>query len=118
MSSMWIFIFVWGIWILIPIVVDGVGTILKLIIVLLYGRNFKPHEIMNAELPKVSIIIPARNEEKIIDRCINSLKIQDYPHEKIEIIVVDDGSIDKTPQIVNNHVNGNGNIIWTFGEVF
>ena len=44
--------------------------------------------------PSISIIVPARNEEKVIERCIKSLLEIDYP--KKEIIVVDDGSTDKT----------------------
>lgn len=42
----------------------------------------------------ISIIIAAYNEEKYIETCLHSLTQQDYPH--IEIIVVDDGSSDKT----------------------
>lgn len=48
--------------------------------------------------PPVSIIVPAYNEENVIERCINSLLEQDYPD--LDIIVVDDGSTDRTAQIV------------------
>lgn len=47
----------------------------------------------------VTIIVPAYNEEKSIARCIESLLRQDYTGQK-EIIVVNDGSTDRTPQIV------------------
>ena len=47
----------------------------------------------------VSIIIPARDEETTIKRCVTSLLDQDYQGE-FEIIVVNDGSTDNTPQIV------------------
>lgn len=47
---------------------------------------------------KVSVIIPAFNEEKVIGNCVDSLKKQSY--KDIEIIVVDDGSSDNTANIV------------------
>jgi cellulose synthase/poly-beta-1,6-N-acetylglucosamine synthase-like glycosyltransferase len=51
-------------------------------------------------LPSVSLVIAAYNEEKIIEKKIwNSLEL-DYPRNKLEIIIVSDGSTDKTPQIV------------------
>lgn len=51
--------------------------------------------------PTVSVIIPAFNEEKYIKQCIDALEKQDYPKEKIELIVIDNGSNDNTPEIVN-----------------
>lgn len=52
------------------------------------------------ELPKVSVIIPARNEEKFIEKCIESFLTCDYPKELIEVIVVDGMSEDRTREIV------------------
>ncbi|WP_258367243.1 MULTISPECIES: glycosyltransferase family 2 protein [unclassified Mesotoga] len=52
------------------------------------------------KLPKVSIIIPARNEEKFIKRCVESFLKCDYPGELIEVIVVDGMSEDRTREIV------------------
>ena len=48
--------------------------------------------------PPVSIIVPARNEEHDIRRCVTSLLEQDYAN--FEVIVVDDGSTDATPRIL------------------
>ena len=50
-------------------------------------------------LPDVSIIITTRNEEKMIDACLRSLQAQTCPGEKIEVIVVDNGSADGTKKI-------------------
>jgi cellulose synthase/poly-beta-1,6-N-acetylglucosamine synthase-like glycosyltransferase len=55
----------------------------------------------------ISVIIPARNEEKNIEACINSILAQQYPGHLYEIIVVDDHSEDNTAAIVNRFANGN-----------
>lgn len=47
-------------------------------------------------VPLLSVIIPAFNAESTIKHCINSLKSQSYPKNQFEIIVVDDGSTDRT----------------------
>lgn len=44
----------------------------------------------------ISIIVPVYNVEKYLNKCINSLVLQDYPMEKYEIILVDDGSTDQS----------------------
>jgi glycosyltransferase involved in cell wall biosynthesis len=54
---------------------------------------------MSQNRPKVSVIVPVYNGEKIISECLNSLKRQDF-REKYETIVVDDGSTDNTAKIV------------------
>jgi glycosyltransferase involved in cell wall biosynthesis len=48
------------------------------------------------DLPFVTVIIPVRNEEGFIGRCLQSLAAQDYPHELFETIVLDGGSRDAT----------------------
>lgn len=50
------------------------------------------------KLPRVSIIVPARNEERNIRRCVTSLLEQEYP--AFEVIVVDDDSSDGTARIL------------------
>jgi len=55
------------------------------------------------DLPKLTIIIPCRNEEKFIGRCLDSLMLQNYPKNKMEILVVDGASEDKTREIVKSY---------------
>jgi hyaluronan synthase len=56
---------------------------------------FRAHE------PSVAIVMPAFNEEEAIERSIRSLLSVDYPPEKIEVVVVDDGSLDRTGPIID-----------------
>ena len=54
-------------------------------------------------LPWVSIIIPCRNEEKFIGKCLNSIINNDYSKESLEILVIDGMSEDKTKEIVEKY---------------
>lgn len=54
-------------------------------------------------LPKVSIIIPAYNEEKDIKDVLDSIMKQNYQKSKLETIVIDDKSTDRTPEIVSQY---------------
>ena len=55
------------------------------------------------KLPRISVIIPAHNEERVIERTIRSVLNLDYPRNKLEIIVVDDGSTDRTYEIAKKY---------------
>ena len=57
---------------------------------------------MDNTTPFVSLIIPALNEEKTIGDCLVSLFKMDYPPERWEILVVDNGSTDRTAEIVKS----------------
>lgn len=58
--------------------------------------------VKNEELPFVSAMIVARNEEKRIRKCINSLLHQDYPSNRYEIIIIDGESTDGTLKIIDD----------------
>ncbi len=49
--------------------------------------------------PSVSVLIPAYNEEKRIRSCISAILTSDYPKELLDIVVIDDGSKDKTAEV-------------------
>ena len=50
--------------------------------------------------PSVSIVVPARNEARVIAQTIRALVALDYPSDRVDITIVDDGSTDETPDIV------------------
>jgi glycosyltransferase involved in cell wall biosynthesis len=54
-------------------------------------------------LPSISIIIPTYNSEATLFRCLESIAIQDYPKTKVEVIVVDGGSKDKTLEVADKY---------------
>jgi glycosyltransferase involved in cell wall biosynthesis len=53
----------------------------------------------------VSVVMPAFNEEKYIERALKSVRDLDYPKERIEIIVVDNGSTDRTVEIAKKYAD-------------
>lgn len=57
-------------------------------------------ELADPDLPRMSVLIAARNEAAVIGRRIENLLGQDYPAEKIEVLVVSDASDDGTDEIV------------------
>src|SRR5918996_5960175 len=59
--------------------------------------------------PKVSVILPARNEGRYIARCLDSLLAQDYPN--FEIIAVNDSSTDRTGEIMKAYAAKDSRIL-------
>src|SRR5580692_5338327 len=61
-------------------------------------------------LPFVSIAMPSYNEEPYIEECLRSLLGQDYPADRMEILVADGGSQDRTREIVTRLMKDDGRI--------
>lgn len=59
---------------------------------------------------KFSIIVPAYNAEKYLERCLDSLLQQDLPLDEYEIVVVNDGSIDKTAELLDKYSQNYSNM--------
>lgn len=53
--------------------------------------------------PSISVILATYNSEDSIEACLNSLFMQDYPKDKIELIIADGGSKDKTLSIISKY---------------
>ncbi len=66
------------------------------------------------EFPKVSLLIPARNEETVIGRLLEGLQELDYPD--FEVIVCNDHSSDNTEEILNWFAGDDERIHWFLGE--
>ena len=83
-------------------------------VIVIYGlivisRNFKRNNVLktvsrrisNKELPVLDILVAARDEENVIARLVERLFSLDYPTNKLNIYIIDDGSSDKTPLILD-----------------
>lgn len=91
--------FFWGVWLLVPILVDGISMGLGLIGALAsrWINRQKNHRI--GFYPPVTIIIPVRNSADTLRDCLLSLERQTYPHRLMQVIVVNNGSTDNTQQV-------------------
>ncbi|MCH7938700.1 MAG: glycosyltransferase, partial [Candidatus Marinimicrobia bacterium] len=61
--------------------------------------------------PFVSVIVAARNEAQNLPGLLDSLRIQSYPADRLELIVVDDGSTDDTYSILSQHTTRMTNLV-------
>ncbi len=74
------------------------------VLMLVYARGWrstKERFVPANQVPttKITVIIPARDEEKNIGSCLSSILSNDYPSELLEVIVIDDHSTDRTFEI-------------------
>ena len=77
----------WRVWVLLPARTDH-----------------HPHRVdVMSRPPKVSVVIPTLNSERYLDECLGALLTQDYPRERLEIVIVDAGSTDRTLEIATHH---------------
>ena len=76
-------------------------ALIWIILALKNKKNFitKP---INEMFPALTFLVPAYNEEKNIGKCLNGLLSLDYPKDKLKIIVINDGSKDRTGQIAES----------------
>ncbi len=93
-------------------------TLILSFVVAVYGlvvisKNFKSDIVLNTvnkkltyeKLPILDILVAARDEENVIERLVERLFNLDYPTNKLNIYIIDDGSSDKTPLILDRLSN-------------
>ena len=81
----------------------GVGAALGLTALLGWGlrRVARTYPAALSSLPQISVLVAACNEEAALPDCLDSLAAQDYPADLSEFIIIDDGSTDRTAEIVD-----------------
>lgn len=80
-----------------------IGVFLSLVYLKNFNRIPLEKELKSDWTPLVSILIPAYNEEAGIAKCIETVLAMDYPKDMLEVIVLDDGSTDRTAEIAKRY---------------
>jgi cellulose synthase/poly-beta-1,6-N-acetylglucosamine synthase-like glycosyltransferase len=88
-------------------------------------HDLRKHKLINSKiktdgeevLPFFSIIVPVKNERTVVRRLLNSLHHLSYPKEKVEIIIVDDGSIDGTVEVCRAFAVSHDNVNFLLRKV-
>jgi putative glycosyltransferase (exosortase G-associated) len=90
----------WGVWLLVPIVIDGFSTLVSLLAVLVLrarrGRN--PSRGLDY-YPLLSVIVPVYNSADTLEACLRSIAAQEYPKDRMEILLVNNGSRDTSFEV-------------------
>ncbi len=99
-------------------VLAGVPWLLPPLAAAIHGRprpNLRDWKrLARPQLPTVSVILPARNEEANLERCLRSLLASDYP--EFEVVVVDDRSEDRTAGILARIAHGDDRVVPVAGQ--
>lgn len=91
----------WGVWLILPVLVDGVATLVQLALVAVQRLRSRRQGPLPTDVAHsgISIIVPVYNGELTLGNCLESLRRQNYPQELLEVIVVDNGSTDRTYEV-------------------
>lgn len=104
----------WGVWLFIPTMFDmcvGVYRAIKMVFLNLKESKSDKNKNDCDYKDLVSIIIPVYNSEECLEKCIESVANQSYGIENIEIILVDNGSIDLSYGVFQDVQNKNKNMV-------
>ncbi|WP_111671472.1 glycosyltransferase [Algoriphagus litoralis] len=88
---------------------SGILIVQYVLLVFFLKMNWKNHARKKSLLPKVSVLVAARNEEVHILNLLQSLSDLDYPPELLQVLLADDQSEDRTAQIIREWVQNEGN---------
>lgn len=97
----------WGVWLVIPLLWEILGSAGAAAVIFakhvkerlsrIKGFLFPPQSFMDAGYcPVVSIIIPVYNSENTLEACLQSIVDQTYPIDRLEVLLVDNGSADRS----------------------
>lgn len=91
-------------WFDVPVFLYGLAAAAVLVTRFLFASLYKPTPVDPDFTPGVSIVVPCYNEQEFVARTIRLCLDQDYPEDRLEVIAVNDGSIDRTGEVLDSMV--------------
>jgi biofilm PGA synthesis N-glycosyltransferase PgaC len=89
----------WGVWLLVPILIDGVSMGLGLVGAVVSRWLNRRHAARLGFYPAVTIIIPVHNSAGTLRDCLETLEGQSYPLDLMQVILINNGSSDHSEQV-------------------
>jgi putative glycosyltransferase (exosortase G-associated) len=111
MNSIYASIIFWIVWLLVPILINGITIVFSFVGAMLNHRK-KPIMESGSNYPLISIVIPIKNGAKTLEACVRSIAAQNYPKEKMEIMVIDNGSTDQSFDVFNSLIDIEYRMTW------
>ncbi|HET59781.1 MAG TPA: glycosyltransferase, partial [Chloroflexi bacterium] len=111
MNTRTAYIIFWIIWLLVPILIDGAIVFFSFFGAIRNHHTFRKQQPLPFT-PQVSIVIPVKNGAHTIEACIRSIAEQNYPHDALEIMVIDNGSTDDSFAVFNAIDDIENRITW------
>ena len=96
MNNIWSEVLFWGVWLIIPIIVDLISGLSAVIVVFYKYLRQKNKDKKLDFYPRITVIVPVYNSEKTLRLCIESIVNQNYPIENIQVLLIDNGSVDNS----------------------
>jgi len=95
-EQVWRFIIFWGVWLLVPLLVDLTTALSNIagVLAMRYRRRRLHHPLTH--YPFISIVIPVYNSEETLEPCLRSIAAQDYPLDRMEILCISNGTTDNS----------------------
>ena len=101
-NTLYSFLLFWAIWLLVPLFIDGTTTLAYLWGAWKVRAQVRRRRTVTLDyFPLVTIIIPVHNGGCCLKNCLASIRGQTYPHDKLEVIVVNNLSTDNSFAIFN-----------------
>lgn len=101
MTSIWEMVVFWGIWLFVPVLVDGISTLASVagVAAMHWRRSRRHHATSPDHVPFVTVIVPVFNSGDTLEACLRSIARQEYPVSQIEVLLVDNGSTDASFEV-------------------